>query len=187
MVRSAGRGGGGGEVVIFQATWRQVLAGTKTQTRRIVGSGQRLFLDAGAIADWDMECGKTPRSPGVFVETREITGPMAPWEGPEEVQYTYTQKWGIGHTYAVQPGRTQKAVGRIRITRIRQERVQDITEADVEAEGVGLQAWAGEGHEGWPRTAGYAQLWDSLHDRPGERWADNPAVWVLEFELVEKR
>lgn len=182
--------------MIFQATWRQVLAGTKTQTRRIVKEAPRHLCIGGSYScelhlsrgEWSPENLDRTDFPGKGVYLR--TGIEGGWLSADccaEPEWSDRAKWIEGKTYAVQPGRTQKAVGRIRITRIRQERVQDITEADVEAEGVGLQAWAGEGHEGWPRTAGYAQLWDSLHDRPGERWADNPAVWVLEFELVEKR
>jgi uncharacterized protein YhfF len=98
-------------------------------------------------------------------------------------------KWIVGRTYAVQPGSGRPAVGRIRITNIRQERLQDISEDDVLAEGVGLQAWARAFSwpriDHWPRTAGYAQLWNSIYTKPGTRWQDNPLVWVLEFELVE--
>lgn len=44
-------------------------------------------------------------------------------------------RWVVGQTYAVQPGRGKKAVGRIRITAIRRERLQDISETDVRAKG----------------------------------------------------
>lgn len=124
-------------------------------------------------------------------------------------------KWRVGDDYAVQSGRNKPAVWRrramngdleiahgkpgafcgnswretrIRITRIWKERVQDISEADAIAEGV---TWNMPSPEGWPAqarnglVAKYAALWDTLHDKPGERWADNPSVWVLEFELVE--
>ena len=95
----------------------------------------------------------------------------------------------IGRTYAVQPGCGKPAVGRIRIISIRQERLQEISEDDVLAEGVELQTWAWPFSwprtDSWPRTAGYAQLWNSIYTKPGTRWQDNPPVWVLEFELVE--
>lgn len=61
---------------------------------------------------------------------------------------------------------------RIRITDIDKEPLQDITEADARAEGVAS-------------VAAYRDLWESINGRtPGARWADNPAVWVITFELV---
>lgn len=61
---------------------------------------------------------------------------------------------------------------RIRITAIRREPLQAITEADALAEGVGS-------------VAEYAALWDSINRRKGARFADSPDVWVLTFEVVK--
>jgi len=171
--------------MIFQATWRQVLDGSKTQTRRIVGTDHH-FLSAPLYSN-----------PAVYV-----------YHGKYSRSRTL---WRVGSTYAVQSGCGRSAVwyssdgstidipsvdcmwseltahgfreARIRITRIRQERVQDISEADAIAEGsqFGQNAY---GDIVTPVEA-LAALWDTLHDKRGERWADNPAVWVLEFELVE--
>lgn len=93
-------------------------------------------------------------------------------------------QWEVGRTYAVQPGHGKPAVARIRITGIRQERLRDISEEDVLAEGCGLVRWSGEPQEGWPATAGFAEAWDRINTRKGTRWADNPLVWVLDFEVV---
>lgn len=92
--------------------------------------------------------------------------------------------WRVGHTYAVQPGRGQGQVGRIRITAICQERLRDITEADAQAEGCdGIAV----GREGEPiyisKRDHFALLWDSIHRHP-HAWGDNPLVWVLTFELA---
>ena len=66
-----------------------------------------------------------------------------------------------------------------RITNIRLERLQDISDADLEAEG-GL--WR-EFHDALltPREA-FGRWWDSLHARPGTRWDDNPHVWAVAFQ-----
>lgn len=97
-------------------------------------------------------------------------------------------KWEVGKTYAVQPGRGKPAVTRIRITAIRQERLQDISPDDVWLEGVrcdidhgpfdiGLNVWEYD-------LETYRRIWDSINTRPGTLWADNPLVWVLTFEAV---
>lgn len=83
------------------------------------------------------------------------------------------KKYEIGDTYAVQPGRGKRAVGRIRVTGLRVERVQAITEADAQAEGV-------------ESAQAYAALWDAIHSKRGERWSDNPLVVVIQFELVKE-
>lgn len=72
----------------------------------------------------------------------------------------------------------------LEIAAVRVERVQDITEKDVEAEGLSLQPWSGEGPAGWPKTAGFAQLWDSLNAKRGYGWDANPWVWVISFKRI---
>ena len=82
-------------------------------------------------------------------------------------------RFEVGAVYAVQPGRGKKAVGRIRITEIRNERVQAISESDAIAEGVNS-------------VAEYRQLWDSIYEgQPEKQWGANPEVWVVTFEAVK--
>ena len=39
--------------------------------------------------------------------------------------------------------------------------------------------------EGVPNDRlGFARWWDGLHPRPGTQWADDPAVWVVEFRVL---
>lgn len=69
----------------------------------------------------------------------------------------------------------------LRVTDVRTERLQDITSADVKAEGT-------EGRFGATRGA-FEMLWDSTikpadYDKYG--WLANPWVWVIEFERCEK-
>ena len=137
--------------------WKQVLNGTKTQTRRPVKEHEEANR-------WD-------------VETDVIN----------EVIATYPKgKWGswqsvyvVGKTYAVQPGRGKKAVGRIRITKISKRKLLEIVPSQIVAEGIRLEDGATiEDH-----IVAFANLWDSIYKKPC-RWKDNPEVWVLEFELV---
>ncbi len=68
----------------------------------------------------------------------------------------------------------------IRITDVRPERLQDITEEDAVAEGI-----LPENHPlDAPPAMRYASLWDSIN--PKYPWASNPWVWRYEFKGVEK-
>jgi hypothetical protein len=76
----------------------------------------------------------------------------------------------------------------LEITAVRVERVQDITEADVEREGafgVRDNLWGWENWEGgcWetPQLA-YQYLFDSINGKGS--WAANPWCWCIEFAAV---
>jgi hypothetical protein len=76
-------------------------------------------------------------------------------------------KWKVGSTYAVQPGRGQSQVARIRLVKINSERVSRISHSDALAEGF-------TGRQDFLRT------WSSIH---GMNSFDR-RVWVLKFELI---
>lgn len=146
--------------MIFQHTHELVLEGKKSQTRRLCKPNERLLTTSN----------------NKWVDIALDNGDRV--------------KWAVGKTYAVQPGRGKKAVGRIRLTGIRQEHVQDITEADAVAEGMKTQYLEAVAHYAWwvdiDPIEDFARTWGNIHTKPGTRWADSPLVWVLEFKLVEE-
>lgn len=83
----------------------------------------------------------------------------------------------------------------LRITDVRVERVQAISEADAIAEGISPMNCYGPSCASGPdgcnargcygvRSA-YQDLWDSINGKkPGASWADNPWCWVVSFERV---
>lgn len=86
----------------------------------------------------------------------------------------------------------------LRITGVRVERVQEISEADAQAEGVerpilcegpDFGEVGGIPMRGHPMTGeyrdGYRELWDAINGKRGFGWDVNPWVWVVEFERVE--
>lgn len=82
----------------------------------------------------------------------------APWTSARYMPRRYARLWLI-------------------VLGVRQEQVQDISEADAVAEGMVATPVA------TPREV-FAELWDDIYDnRPGYRWDDNPWVWVYEFEV----
>jgi len=112
---------------------------------------------------------------GTKTQTRRIVNdgesPIAVGDKIVGVRGARTLKWQVGLTYAVQPGRTQKAIGYIKVISIRQERLLDVSKADAQA-------------EGFRSREDFRKIWSSIHTRHGRRWEDNPLVWVLEFELA---
>lgn len=72
----------------------------------------------------------------------------------------------------------------LEITEVRVERLQDISEEQAEAEGVGAQAIESFRAAGVDRPAGFAfrDLWTSINGDGA--WSTNPWVWVIEFKQV---
>ena len=100
------------------------------------------------------------------------------------------KKWQVGRTYAVQRP-DKKSMGRFLLTKIRREPLQDISLADMIAEGVGPTL-----AQRYPfryRNRLYyefEELWESIYRQTkyrylGYRWKDNPDVWVLEWPPME--
>lgn len=92
----------------------------------------------------------------------------------------------------------------LRVTNVRVERLQDISEDDAKAEGIDHN-WLGsiescpeeyqdewcnylasiDGFPCYSAQESFMTLWQSINaKRPGCAWDDNPWVWVVEFERV---
>jgi len=72
----------------------------------------------------------------------------------------------------------------LEITGVRVERLQDITNQDAMAEGIG-HLYAYDESQPTPKdaTRRFAELWQSIYGE--ESWQANPWVWVIEFKRVE--
>jgi len=72
----------------------------------------------------------------------------------------------------------------LRVIHVHQERLQEMQERDCYDEGIGTTPHLGA-VGGDPRRA-FAALWDHLHEKPGERWAENPEVAVVRFACMQR-
>jgi hypothetical protein len=79
-----------------------------------------------------------------------------------------TLPWIPGKTYAVQPGRGKRSVARIKVQRVRLEKVGGLSTADA------LE----EGFENW---FGFKAKWEELYGK----WDWHQLVWVVEFSLED--
>lgn len=161
----------------------KIMCGDKTQTRRICESEDSI-------------------NPGVLSNGSKVAlraSAMVPATAVKIVQRDWRIKWVVGQEYAVQPGRGKPAIGRIKITAISREKVQQITAKDSWAEGIRLlksDYGHSRAHDEVVFPYGrfeqdykwaFRDLWQSLYAyQPGKRWGDNPEVWVLTFELVKE-
>lgn len=78
-------------------------------------------------------------------------------------------RYEVGKTYAVQPGRGQKAVGRIRVVAVDKEELRCIS-------------WHEARNEGFANVAAFLRYWRRLYGHV------NPSqlVWRIEFKLIEQ-
>lgn len=93
----------------------------------------------------------------------------------------------------------------LEVARIRVERVQQISEEDVMAEGITAidQTYGGENiypkysckpgdwYKNYCQTRNpiesFASLWDCINSKRGYPWASNPWVWAVDFKVLEVR
>jgi hypothetical protein len=74
----------------------------------------------------------------------------------------------------------------LEIVSVRVQRLQDISEADAQAEGV-VGALVSEAGEHCAFVPAFAVLWDSINLDRGHGWARNDWVWAVEFKRIETK
>jgi len=193
-------------ILFTGAMVRAILAGGKTQTRRVVDSGRlcKKQLAAGVITtDSDMENGwqrLVPFCPyglpGSTLWIKETWKPTTAHVGPPETFVRYRADDGrrsVDHTM----GGSQSDKWRpsiymprwasritLKVLSVRVERVQEISQEDARAEGVTLPH-IGTARELMSHRLAFEALWDSINaKKPCRGWASNPWVWVVEFKVV---
>ncbi|MBK0415245.1 hypothetical protein JD974_12595 [Chromobacterium haemolyticum] len=205
---------------------RALLAGTKTQTRRVIKFKQTPCMsieenDSGKLWPWREDCDNggdiwypcpygqpgdrlwVRETWGVISHSWNEKGEMVDWKPDRPATAIHELPFGkcyySGHVIYAADGPNEwsddddgggeprslwhpsihmpRAASRIllQIANIRVERLQDISESDVIAEGCPSEILYGRG---W-----YRDLWEELHGAGS--WEANPWVWVIEFEKLE--
>jgi len=194
---------------------KAVLDGRKTQTRRVikfdpdkmkVEGGQIWTLRRGEWWPWTSTTYSPYGQPGDWLWVRE-TWQIHRLKGPTGLEFPNILYRADSSTQLLIDKRVwqyvrEKATWRpsihmprwaSRITSeilsLRVERVQDISEEDIRAEG--LRFFSG----GWLNHAddicytnpilAFHRLWDSIYAKRGYGWNVNPWVWVIEFKKLE--
>lgn len=177
-------------ILFSTAMVRALLDGRKTQTRRVIVEPDSYgCLTGDCPHDHKDECAESMRGfcpygvPGDLLWVRET---FAYWSkttaayrsgGPcsdGEVRQFYTPtRWRP----AIHMPRWASRLT-LRLTDVRVQRVQEITEDDAIAEGI-------------PRAYPIAKvefqdLWDDINAERGYPWPSNPWVWALSFEVIKQ-
>lgn len=182
---------------------RAILAGTKTQTRRVVKPrrhpyGHMMSPDevVGEVIGETCSVRSPHGVPGDRLWVREAFMHEPAdycWEAsvsipcrPSVTIYRADidgDARGAGWTSPIHMPRNLSRLD-LEITSVRVEKLNDISEADAIAEGVTLPERTCTMYDGIWRD-GYRQLWESING-PGS-WDRNPWVWVIEFKRLEPR
>ena len=202
--------------IIFSAPMvRALLDGRKTQTRRLATSplakvkpGDLLWVRETWRTTTDFD-GRSPQEIARKCLEAGYRGPRAPLKfdagGPEQdFREGELGDWSKRGRSSIHMPRWASRLT-LEVTGVRLERLNDISEADAIAEGCKVirehcYVFDGTGYDraglchGLASTA-FAILWETLHDKPGARWEDNPTVVAITFtvhrhnvdELVEQR
>jgi len=164
-----------------------VLEGRKTMTRRLVPEGTPL-------GNWEETIKHSRYKVGEVVAIAQAYKNVEPELNTSGVKRVYNQSLDIyEHPLALTPGWTNKMFTKpelmprqIRITNVRVERLQDISDEDCLREGISeslfLHHIDKDGVPFSPREA-FSALIDKVSGKG--TWGSNPWVFVYEFELVK--
>ena len=152
--------------IIFSAEMvRALLDGRKTQTRRLATSPLR-------------RC-----EPGDLLYVRETWRPNHSGDRSRGAQYRADKPANWRDQTVFKPSiHMPRWASRLtlRVTDVRFQSLRDISSADIWAEGTPSYC---SNRLGGPFTR-WRRLWNGLHNKPGERWEDNPQIVALTFEVI---
>ena len=157
--------------IIFSADMvSAILRGDKTQTRRVVKPQPPAEIDEFLPADpegfWGFDCDNRP--------TLCIHCPFG--EIGDRLRVTFASMPRTSSTTYI------TIRDKLKITSLRVERLQDISEEDARAEGA-QEMTVLPGDRG-SFVPDFAMRWEGIHGAGS--WTENPWVWVITFRKVNK-
>lgn len=188
---------------------RAILAGTKSETRRVVSPQPPDYVDAlhnyqlRKRAPYELQNYETGAPAGYGFEDEDRLY-KCPYGRPGDRLWV-RETWAVSGHYRDGPryeyraapadGKHFRSVGRWRpsihmpraasrlslgVTDVRLQRLQDISWQDVHREGVPDEYLAGYEDE----RLGFRDLWDEINAGRGFGWDGNPWVWVVQFKRL---
>ena len=199
-------------ILFSSAMIRALLENRKTQTRRLIKIGDKLWdfpLKVDAIAPGMLDrCkfGKVGDRLWVREKIYCFNGRTLPKSQPDD--FSNLQHYGCDYATNIEDSDLSTATKTIspihmprwccrielELTEVSIERVGDISPVDAIAEGLkvksingqsryGLASWKDADYTGIPQVA-FSRLWDGINAHSGSRFGDDPWVWVLKFNRI---
>ena len=188
--------------IIFSTPMVQaILDGKKTQTRRVIKiddtpENWKISIAGTSIVRAEPYDVKLPRyAAGDILWVRETwsihecvkcQAGIPALGGECKCEYVYRTNYGATDFRWKPSIHMPKEAARIflKVTDVRVERLQDITEEDAIAEGMSKTLV--DGVVFISAKGNFHVFWDSLNIKRGYGWDTNPWVWVIEFERINK-
>jgi hypothetical protein len=183
--------------IIFSGSMvKAILAGTKTQTRRVVAHSEGKCPGSGADVSPGYVYLRPCYKPGAILWVRETFCAYVPEHVIDDKKYAYkadatpfSEEARLlylkhGYPYKWRPSiHMPREASRItlKVTDTRMEKLQDIGEDDVRKEGV-------EGIEPGELFFNFISLWEAINAKNKKRnygWDTNPLVWVVSFKVLK--
>lgn len=183
---------------------RAILDERKTQTRRVIkprdpwkpaSDGSPAYVPVlmeNGEWGWSFDgciygiIGRSPYQPGDLLWVRET------WGKDDNGEYVYRTNYGTTEDDSFPPSMFKwkpsihmpREAARIflRVTNVRVERLQEITEEEAVKEGA--RAYGHNNCNGTSARIAFAEIWDKTTTK--YEWRTNPWVWVIEFKVVQK-
>ncbi|UDM17881.1 hypothetical protein [Vogesella sp. XCS3] len=189
-------------ILFSGAMIRAILAGQKTQTRSVVKPIPQMVTDK-SIVPWEGDAAALMRlfdqvdrvcpygQPGDRLWVREAWKAHTTFDHLPPRDIPRSHIWYLADSGYKAESRTRASMHMPRwasrilleIVSVRVERLQDISEADAEAEGIDFLRHIPDADETLTARDLYECLWDGINGEGS--WAANPWVWVVEFKRVE--
>jgi hypothetical protein len=192
-----------------------ILAGRKAQTRRVIKNKPcecesktvngicKITDDKGGFyLPEDYIKARSPYQPGDILWVRETWQEIVNPENLDHIRWAYRAtetEYGVNDGLKWRPAIFMpREAARIflRVTDVRVERVQDITEEEAKAEGainqkiheiyLGIHPRVIRSTVDCTYREGFQNLWDSINAKRGHGWEVNDWVWAYTFERISK-
>ncbi len=154
---------------------RAILKGQKTQTRRVVKQGSQWVNVKPGDTLWVREAWAADLA-NEDVKPRDMRQGFLWFRATAKSGHKTTRRRGRWRPSIFMPRWASRLT--LGVTAVRAEPLWQITAGDAYREGVGDKP-------GKLALEAFEALWDSINAERGYPWADNPDVYVIEFEVLD--